>query len=739
MNKALRNPAVKAIMAIVCVLCFAASIVSGLCLTAMLATGEFNSSGSLHDWLLERQLDRDCDKIMFDYFDPAEPTQPWRSYYDGGIYTGEDSNFRYNIVDPETGYSVLSTIEGGEKVRLRWEYDHGFSFGTEVPTVDRYVISDVVFTCGDTTYLYSAESDYFYPVYDENVLSYLSPITIGDDVFQLGFTYAGNTADSIDTTDMGTAESHPLVINEAHYEFDGEGFFLSPASMSYVEEYKSYTIIGYVLYDLAAKDNYYHLYNLTSFLSNHAQELIVFFAVTTILGLLLLILLLCNVGRTANSDQPVVSLLFRLPADLVVVVAVLALVCDVALNIELSYGLFRDTNYLLELIPAGLLLLAGLVVIVYTLCLISVRGKTRTLISGSFLYWCWRNLGRILKKLVQLCGKALGYLPLIWKVATCYMALCFIELLFLLMFGSGELAICWLIEKVLLGTLVGYIALAFRRLKLGAEAIAAGDYTTKIDTDHLAAEFKDTAETLNNIQGGMNAAVESRMRSERLKTELITNVSHDIKTPLTSIVSYVDLLKQEPAGSQAASEYIEVLDRQSARLKKLVEDLVEASKASTGNITVHPEPLDLSVMLGQALGEYNERLLTANLTPVVKVPETPVAVSADGRLLWRIFDNLLGNTVKYAMPGTRFYVTVSADTHAIVTFRNISREPLDVSAEELMERFVRGDASRHTEGSGLGLSIAKSLAESMSGQFLLSVDGDLFKAAVIFPLLPSQE
>lgn len=332
----------------------------------------------------------------------------------------------------------------------------------------------------------------------------------------------------------------------------------------------------------------------------------------------------------------------------------------------------------------------------------------------------------------------------------CYGALCLLELIGLGMFfwGDGVLYFLWFVEKILVGGLVAYVAVSFLRLKIGAENIAAGDYDTQVDTKHLVLDFKDAAETINHIQDGMNVAVESRMKSEHLKTELITNVSHDLKTPLTSIVSYVDLLKQEPAGSQAAGEYLEVLDRQSARLKKLVEDLVEASKASTGNINVQREPLDFQMLLGQAMGEYAERLQNAGLVPVLKLPEEPVMISADGRYLWRILDNLLNNTVKYAMPGTRFYVTLTADTHAIATFRNISKDELDVSPDELLERFVRGDSSRHTEGSGLGLSIAKSLTESMGGEFVLAVDGDLFKAAVIFPVLsqkppvpplPSQE
>ncbi len=285
---------------------------------------------------------------------------------------------------------------------------------------------------------------------------------------------------------------------------------------------------------------------------------------------------------------------------------------------------------------------------------------------------------------------------------------------------------------------MGYAALAFRRLKLGAESIAAGDYNTKVDETHLVLDFKDTANTLNHIQDGMNAAVESRMKSERLKAELITNVSHDLKTPLTSIISYVDLLKQESAGSEAAADYLGVLDRQSARLKKLVEDLVEASKASTGNIPMQKAPLDFNMLLRQALGEYTQRLENAALIPVLRAPEGAVMVQADGRLLWRVFDNLLGNIVKYAMPGTRVYLTVETGSSVTAVFRNISRDELDISAEELMERFVRGDASRHTEGSGLGLSIARSLTTSMGGSFDLSLDGDLFKAMVTFPLLPPE-
>ena len=224
-----------------------------------------------------------------------------------------------------------------------------------------------------------------------------------------------------------------------------------------------------------------------------------------------------------------------------------------------------------------------------------------------------------------------------------------------------------------------------------------------------------------------------------MKTELITNVSHDLKTPLTSIVSYVDLLKKEELPEKAA-EYVEVLDRQSARLKKLTEDLVEASKASTGNLHVALESVDLGEFLEQAQAEYAARLLSAELEVVVQPPAGPLLARSDGRYLWRIMDNLLGNACKYAMSGTRVYLAAERrEDRAVLSVKNISRERLNISADELMERFVRGDSSRNTEGSGLGLSIAQSLAALMGGKLELTVDGDLFKAEVFLPLAEAAE
>ena len=269
-------------------------------------------------------------------------------------------------------------------------------------------------------------------------------------------------------------------------------------------------------------------------------------------------------------------------------------------------------------------------------------------------------------------------------------------------------------------------------LEQGAEKLAEGDYSRRIDLRHLHGNLRRGAENLNRVQSGAEKAVAARMKSERMKTELITNVSHDIKTPLTSIVNYVDLLKKEPLPEGKAQEYLEVLDRQSKRLKKLTEDLVELSKASSGVMPVNLQRVDVNVLLSQVEDEYRERLEAAGLTLVVLPGSEGVCVQADPVLLSRVTDNLMGNACKYAMPGTRVYVSLAREAQRVsISVKNVSREELNISAEELQERFVRGDNSRTSEGSGLGLSIARSLVQLQGGQFDVIIDGDLFRYTCI--------
>jgi len=281
---------------------------------------------------------------------------------------------------------------------------------------------------------------------------------------------------------------------------------------------------------------------------------------------------------------------------------------------------------------------------------------------------------------------------------------------------------------------------AFLQLKQTVGRISAGGEFRQENTRCIPRSWREVSGNLESIGNAMKRAVYEQTRSERLRSELITNVSHDIKTPLTSIISYVDLLKKEPSPPGRYGEYLAVLDRQSQRLKKLIEDLLEASKASSGNVAVSLIPCQLGIFLPQIAGEFEERLAQKNITAVLNIPEQPAVIMADGRHLWRVFDNLLGNIVKYGMPGTRAYLTLQTDArNAVVSVTNVSKQMLNIDGSELTERFVRGDISRSTEGSGLGLSIARSLTEIQGGKLDIVIDGDLFKAALTFPLLQPAE
>ena len=350
------------------------------------------------------------------------------------------------------------------------------------------------------------------------------------------------------------------------------------------------------------------------------------------------------------------------------------------------------------------------------------------------LGWSWLKKAasyarKLLKKCLNLCEKTLSLLPLTWQWIVIGGALA-LMLLISVANNSEGWAVLWGFASL---TTILYGSNCFGRLLEGAKRMRSGDLESKVDDKNLVGCFREFAGELNGLADVAMVAAQNQLKSERMKTELITNVSHDIKTPLTSIINYVDLL-EKPHTPEEESAYMEVLSRQSQRLKKLIDDLMEMSKASTGNIQVDIGEIDAVEAVTQALGEFADKLTAAGLTPVFHQSEENIMLLADGRLLWRAMSNVLSNAVKYALPGTRLYVDVSAtQDKAIISFKNISGAQLNISAEELMERFVRGDSSRNTEGSGLGLNIAKSLMELQKGQLQLLVDGDLFKVTLVFP------
>ncbi len=359
--------------------------------------------------------------------------------------------------------------------------------------------------------------------------------------------------------------------------------------------------------------------------------------------------------------------------------------------------------------------------------------------------WVFALIFRVLRRVIHgirvffsALGRLISGIPLVWKGALAILFLCITEAIFIgaNMYEGDNLAVFWIIERLVLVPLLLYVLIVMRKLQNGATALANGDLSYNIDTKRMVLDFKAHGENLNRIAEGSALAVEQRMKSEHLKTALITNVSHDIKTPLTSIINYAELISNEQTDNTRITEYAEVISRQSVKLKRLLEDLIEASKASTGNLEVQLAPCDVSVLLEQAAGEYSDRMQAAGLTLIERKPDKPVRIMADSRRIWRVFDNLMNNICKYAQPGTRVYLDLEEkDNEALISFKNISSAPLNISPDELMERFVRGDGSRGGEGSGLGLSIARSLTELQNGSLSLDIDGDLFKVTLHFPVL----
>jgi len=351
----------------------------------------------------------------------------------------------------------------------------------------------------------------------------------------------------------------------------------------------------------------------------------------------------------------------------------------------------------------------------------SIAGRLSKMI-WKFARFCWRGF-----------TKLLALLPVIWEWLLIGFILGF-GLFVIMLIGYETNAWLFVLWWCGIGvTVIGYGSYCYGTIRKGIKRMKEGNLSEKINTEWMLGSFKSVAEDLNALADVAAVAAEKQLRSERMKTELITNVSHDIKTPLTSVINYVDLL-QQPHTEEEGQQYLEVLSRQSLRLKKLVEDLMDMSKASTGNVAVNITTVDAVEAVNQALGEFADKLEKANLVPVFRASVPQIMMKADGRLTWRVLSNVLSNVVKYALPGTRVYIDLlQVERQVVLSVKNISREELNISADELTERFVRGDASRNTEGSGLGLNIAQSLMQLQHGSLRLTVDGDLFKVTLTFP------
>ena len=459
--------------------------------------------------------------------------------------------------------------------------------------------------------------------------------------------------------------------------------------------------------------------------------------VSTILIILIFMYLIISIGYKKGEDGIVLNDFDKIPLEIIIFLAIIIECIPFILLDEIT----RDYNAIISLVITG-----GLVI--YVLCAIILNTTVKRLKSKTFLKSTLT--GKILKW-ISICAKALYHkLKIAWdtltyssdlkvKVIVEFIVISALAIfIFLVFHNSGMVVILeFILIAVTLYKIIKFIkncSQIERKLKEMYEE----DNSNKLYEEDFGKEFKNSVRYLNNISNGFEDAIQERLKSERMKVELITNVSHDIKTPLTSIINYVDLLKKEKIDNEQAKEYIEILDSKSQRLKKLTEDLVESSKVSTGNISLKLEKINVVELIKQATGEFEDKFKKRGLETIINVEKNEVNIMADSRYMYRVIENLFSNVSKYALENSRVYIDIkeskenNLDDNVIIEVKNISKDKLNISAEELMQRFVRGDKSRSTEGSGLGISIAQNLTELQKGKFELKLDGDLFKVKLFF-------
>ena len=467
------------------------------------------------------------------------------------------------------------------------------------------------------------------------------------------------------------------------------------------------------------------LYNQTKSLYKYSYSTLI---ISIIIGSIELIYLIYSLGYVKNKEEIYLSWLDKIPLEILFFGYCLLFFVEAALLVMCLSVISVDVNLCVMLI-----MLVGYFSVLsalYGAGTLLKRIKAHTFFKNSITY-------RILKWLIQKYKNVKNIISsnknLGGKIALYFIGIVTVSILIGLIFKEFGILLdivfwIWCYYKIMKEVD------KFKQIHDATEKIYKGDTNIKLDESLYTGVLKELAIYINDIAGGFSNAIKESLKSERLKTELITNVSHDIKTPLTSIINYVDLLKQENIQNEKAKEYIEVLDNKSQRLKKLIEDLVEASKASSGNIKINKEVLNVKELLNQVTGEFEDKFNSRGLNIISKLPEKTVYIKADSRYFYRVLENIYSNVAKYAEENTRVYIDCILEEENTVTIyvKNISKDELNISADELMQRFVRGDKSRNTEGSGLGLSIAKSLTELQDGTFNIYLDGDLFKVAIKF-------
>lgn len=501
---------------------------------------------------------------------------------------------------------------------------------------------------------------------------------------------------------------------------------LSIEDIKYVYQYKTLeenydcTIYTSINEDVTQfHDDYYNLYITYKICTNSVKTAIINIIITLVLIIVSAILITIYAGRKRNFKEIQLESIDKIPLEIILAAMFIPFIMLLFLGIELSYNLNITT------IIGNI----GILIIMYSIALILYesivrRVKTNTILKNTIIY----RLCKWIKNGVKNIFNNFSLAAKIIVILACM-------LIFTLIFSNWGFTGIILLIAMYVFTFKYYFdnITKFLNIKNTVKKIYEGDTKVRLQEDEYTGVLKELCIYVNDIAGGFTNAIDKSLKSERMKTELITNVSHDIKTPLTSIINYVDLLKKEDIQNEKAKEYLDILEQKSQRLKRLTEDLIEASKASSGNIKLDMKKINVNELIKQISGEFEDKFKNKNIDLNIEIPKEDVFILADSRYLYRVMENMYTNIEKYAMENSRVYVDLLEENKKVkIEIKNISKEKLNISANELMERFVRGESSRNTEGSGLGLSIAQSLTKLQKGEFGIYLDGDLFKVIISF-------
>ena len=650
---------------------------------------------------------------------------------------------------------ILVAIIGLSVLHLAFLNEYGKSEETEYVKTEMFASDYLYFIIDQVSICYNEKqdnSDYFMIVEDNNgnkynysnhnygysryneIGSYIDYIIIDKETNEIYTNIRSNDYNK-EIENMKNAENHWNYTDE---NIDTDIKYINTDNIIYNSVYQyassdgedtyivNKNITGYDIYSRYNEDKVNQLTNfelakqMYNFALNNQQLPVYVLPISTFLLLVIVIYLLWAIGHEKGKEEIQLNTIDSIPYEILLIFAFILVTIFLTITIQI----LNFANYILLILGSVFYVLCYLICAVVAVTTIK-RIKAKKFLKSFLIYSIWKWVKRKYENAKKVLEAKVENKKIFWY----YWGFVLISIILAGFFTTGLAIIALIVFWIWTYYKIKQYNKRQEEIRNALKDIYNGKNNVYVNEDELQGILKEMAIYVNDISGGFSNAIEESLKSERLKTELITNVSHDIKTPLTSIINYVDLLKKENIENEKVKEYIDILDKKSQRLKKLTEDLVEASKASSGNVKLNIEEINIKELINQTIGEFKDKFEEKGLTIETTMPDQELIIKADNRYIYRIIENLFSNVTKYAQENSRVYIDIekNKESKVKISIKNISKEKLNISSDELMQRFVRGDKSRYTEGSGLGLSIAKSLTELQKGKFDIKIDGDLFR------------